>query len=137
MADQDRQKNFGGEGKHVGRRGEGLGTGPVGRKEGYQGRPGTTSARPTQSFTGTQSQQSSDRQVTRGFGGKGLIIVIALVALLVLGGGGGLLGGLSKAFPGIADTHIYQLLDMFSNAALTFLPILIAISAAKIFGANV
>ena len=37
----------------------------------------------------------------------------------------------------MADSHLYTLLDMFSNAALTFLPILIAVSAAKIFGANI
>ena len=49
----------------------------------------------------------------------------------------GLLGGLSRAFPSMADSQIYKLLDIFSNAALTFLPILIAVSAAKIFGANV
>ena len=36
----------------------------------------------------------------------------------------------------MASSHIYELLNMFSNTALTFLPILIAISAAKIFGGN-
>ena len=36
----------------------------------------------------------------------------------------------------MADSHIYELLNIFSNTALTFLPILIAISAAKIFGGN-
>ena len=48
----------------------------------------------------------------------------------------GLLGGLSKAFPDLAGSQIYTLLNIFSNSALTFLPILIAISAAKIFGGN-
>ena len=48
----------------------------------------------------------------------------------------GLLGGLSRAFPDMADSQFYKLLDIFSNAALTFLPILIAVSAAKIFGAR-
>ena len=36
----------------------------------------------------------------------------------------------------MANSHIYGLLNIFSNTALTFLPILIAISAAKIFGGN-
>lgn len=36
----------------------------------------------------------------------------------------------------MASSHIYELLNIFSNTALTFLPILIAISAAKIFGGN-
>ena len=67
----------------------------------------------------------------------GDIFVPIIPAIVATGLLCGLLGGLSKAFPGIADTYIYHLLDMFSNAALTFLPILIAISAAKIFGANI
>ncbi len=36
----------------------------------------------------------------------------------------------------MASSHLYGLLNIFSNTALTFLPILIAISAAKIFGGN-
>ncbi|MBR6337933.1 MAG: PTS glucose transporter subunit IIA [Ruminococcus sp.] len=67
----------------------------------------------------------------------GDIFVPIIPAIVATGLLCGLLGGLSKAFPDIADTQIYHLLDIFSNAALTFLPILIAVSAAKIFGANV
>ena len=67
----------------------------------------------------------------------GDIFVPIIPAIVATGLLCGLLGGLSKAFPGMADSHLYALLDMFSNAALTFLPILIAVSAAKIFGANV
>lgn len=67
----------------------------------------------------------------------GDIFVPIIPAIVATGLLCGLLGGLSKAFPDFANTHIYTLLDIFSNAALTFLPILIAISAAKIFGANI
>lgn len=67
----------------------------------------------------------------------GDIFVPIIPAIVATGLLCGLLGGLSKAFPGMADSHLYTLLDMFSNAALTFLPILIAVSAAKIFGANI
>ncbi|MBQ9427992.1 MAG: PTS glucose transporter subunit IIA [Clostridia bacterium] len=66
----------------------------------------------------------------------GDIFVPIIPAIVATGLLCGLLGGLSKAFPSFAGTQIFTLLDMFSNAALTFLPILIAISAAKIFGAN-
>ena len=66
----------------------------------------------------------------------GDIFVPIIPAIVATGLLCGLLGGLSKAFPGMADSHLYTLLDIFSNAALTFLPILIAVSAAKIFGAN-
>ena len=67
----------------------------------------------------------------------GDIFVPIIPAIVATGLLCGLLGGLSKAFPSISDTQIYNLLDIFSNAALTFLPILIAVSAAKIFGANI
>ena len=67
----------------------------------------------------------------------GDIFVPIIPAIVATGLLCGLLGGLSKAFPEMAGTHIYSLLDMFSNAALTFLPILIAVSAAKIFGGNI
>ena len=66
----------------------------------------------------------------------GDIFVPIIPAIVATGLLCGLLGGLSKAIPSFAETQIYTLLDIFSNAALTFLPILIAISAAKIFGAN-
>lgn len=67
----------------------------------------------------------------------GDVFVPIIPAIVATGLLCGLLGGLSKAFPSMADSHLYTLLDMFSNAALTFLPILIAVSAAKIFGANI
>ncbi len=67
----------------------------------------------------------------------GDIFVPIIPAIVATGLLCGLLGGLSKAFPEMAGSHIYTLLDIFSNAALTFLPILIAVSAAKIFGGNI
>ncbi len=66
----------------------------------------------------------------------GDIFVPIIPAIVATGLLNGLLGGLSKAFPDIAGSQIYTLLNIFSNSALTFLPILIAISAAKIFGGN-
>ena len=67
----------------------------------------------------------------------GDVFVPIIPAIVATGLLCGLLGGLSRAFPSLADSHLYTLLDMFSNAALTFLPILKAVSAAKIFGANI
>ncbi|MBR1765384.1 MAG: PTS glucose transporter subunit IIA [Ruminococcus sp.] len=67
----------------------------------------------------------------------GDIFVPIIPAIVATGLLCGLLGGLSRAFPSFAETQIYSLLNIFSNAALTFLPILIAVSAAKIFGANI
>lgn len=67
----------------------------------------------------------------------GDIFVPIIPAIVATGLLNGLLGGLGRAFPHLADSQFFGLLDIFSNAALVFLPILIAISAAKIFGGNV
>lgn len=66
----------------------------------------------------------------------GDIFVPIIPAIVATGLLNGLLGGLSQAFPDLASSQVYTLLNIFSNSALTFLPILIAISAAKIFGGN-
>lgn len=66
----------------------------------------------------------------------GDIFVPIIPAIVATGLLNGLLGGLVQVFPNISSSNIYTLLNMFSNTALTFLPILIAISAAKIFGGN-
>lgn len=67
----------------------------------------------------------------------GDIFVPIIPAIVATGLLNGLLGGLGRAFPSLADSQFFGLLNIFSNAALVFLPILIAISAAKIFGGNV
>ncbi|MBR0277502.1 MAG: PTS transporter subunit EIIC, partial [Clostridia bacterium] len=67
----------------------------------------------------------------------GDIFVPIIPAIVATGLLCGLLGGLGRAFPNLANSQFFGLLDIFSNAALTFLPILIAVSAAKIFGGNI
>lgn len=90
-----RQKNVTGQGSHVGRRGEGLGTGPVGNSGGYQGRPGSQNSGHRKNVFYNTGSSSSDSGTTRGFGGKGLIAIV-IIAVLLLGGGGisGLFGNL-------------------------------------------
>ncbi len=74
-----RKRNVTGQGKSIGRRGSGLGTGPVG------------SSRPGRSSDGSQG---SSRGTTRSSGG-GLKLILIVLALLLGGGGAGgfLLGG--------------------------------------------
>ena len=67
----------------------------------------------------------------------GDIFVPIIPAIVATGLLNGLLGGLGVAFPQLADSQFFGLLNLFSNAALVFLPILIAVSAAKIFGGNI
>ena len=73
----------------------------------------------------------------RGIKTLGDIFVPIIPAIVATGLLNGLLGGLSRVFPAMADSNLYTLLNIFSNTALTFLPILIAISAARIFKGNI
>ena len=66
----------------------------------------------------------------------GDIFVPIIPAIVASGLLNGLLGGLSSAYPEIANTSVYEIINLFAGAALSMLPILIAISAAKKFGGN-
>lgn len=48
----------------------------------------------------------------------------------------GLLEGICKVYPSLAGSGTYTILHLMSSAAFTFLPVLIAFSAAKVFGGN-
>ena len=78
--DGGRQKRVTNNSKGVHRRGEGLGTGPVGRTDGYAGR------------TGSNSSGRTGQGGTRAGGGGGKLLILILI--LLLGGGGGGLGAL-------------------------------------------
>ena len=114
-----RGKNVTGTGKPVAKRGEGLNSGPVGRPQGYSGRP--TATRPASNggsrpgYT-QQSGQSGQRGAARGLGGGKLLIII-IAAVVLLGGGGGLsglfgslLGGGSSSSGGSSSGGIGNLL---------------------------
>lgn len=66
----------------------------------------------------------------------GDIFVPIIPAIVASGLLMGLLEGLSNVFPSLASSGTYTIFHLFSNAAFTFLPVLIAISAAKAFGGN-
>lgn len=67
----------------------------------------------------------------------GDIFIPIIPAIIATGLLNGLLGGLSGVYPAIADSNIYGLLKILSNTALTFLPVLIGISAARCFGGSI
>lgn len=67
----------------------------------------------------------------------GDIFVPIIPAIVASGLLMGLLEGLSKAFPALAESGTFSIIQLFSNAAFVFLPILIAVSAAKTFGGNI
>ena len=67
----------------------------------------------------------------------GDVFVPILPAIVASGLMMGLVEALGKAIPSFASSDWYGFLDLFANAAFVFLPILIAVSAARVFGGNI
>lgn len=67
----------------------------------------------------------------------GDIFVPIIPAIVASGLLMGLLEGFTNLFPSMAESSTYTIFHLFSNAAFVFLPILIATSAAKVFGGNI
>ena len=80
------------------------------------------------------AQQNLFKRMIKTLGDIFVPIIPAIVASGLLMG---LLEGLCNVFPAMAESGTYQIIHLFSNAAFVFLPILIAMSAAKVFGANI
>lgn len=66
----------------------------------------------------------------------GDIFVPIIPAIVASGLLMGLLEGFCNLWPQMANSSTYMIFHLFSNAAFVYLPILIAISAAKAFGGN-
>lgn len=79
------------------------------------------------------AKQNPFKKAIKTLGDVFVPIIPAIVASGLLMG---LLEGLCKVYPDLANSGTYNILYLFSNAAFTFLPILIAISTAKVFGGN-
>ncbi len=82
-----REKNVSGQGKDIYKRGEGLGTGPVGSADGHQGRPGTSQSQADGNQTGRTGSS-----FTRAAGRSSPLLIIIILAVLIFGGKN-LLGG--------------------------------------------
>ena len=67
----------------------------------------------------------------------GDVFVPILPAIVAFGLMMGLVEALGKALPGFASSDWYGFLDMVANAAFVFLPGIVAISAARVFGGNI
>ncbi len=67
----------------------------------------------------------------------GDVFVPILPAIVASGLMMGLVEALGKAIPGFAGTDWYQFLDMVANTAFAYLPVIVAISAARVFGGNI
>ncbi|WP_130837777.1 PTS beta-glucoside transporter subunit IIBCA [Lachnoclostridium sp. Marseille-P6806] len=67
----------------------------------------------------------------------GDVFVPILPAIVASGLMMGIVEALGKAVPGFAQTDWYAFLDTVSNTAFAFLPVIVAISAARVFGGNI
>lgn len=67
----------------------------------------------------------------------GDVFVPILPAIVASGLMMGLVEALGKAIPSFAGSDWYGILDLMANTAFTFLPVLIAVSAARVFGGNI
>ncbi len=67
----------------------------------------------------------------------GDVFVPILPAIVASGLMMGLVEALGKALPGFAGSDWYGFLDMVANAAFVFLPGIVAVSAARVFGGNI
>lgn len=79
------------------------------------------------------AQQNIFKRAIKLLGDVFVPIIPAIVASGLLMG---LLEGFSKLFPQMTESSTYVIVHLFSNASFVFLPILIAVSAAKVFGGN-
>ena len=111
-----------------------FGTGIVNKVyEEFIGAAGISGSSKEQVKQAAAAKQNVFKRMIKTLGDVFVPIIPAIVASGLLMG---LLGGLSSLFPSISESGTYAVLNLFSNAAFVFLPILIAVSAAKAFGAN-
>jgi len=66
----------------------------------------------------------------------GDVFVPILPAIVASGLMMGLIEALGKVYPAFADTNWYYFLDMVANTAFAYLPVIVAVSAARVFGGN-
>ena len=107
---QGREKHVTGESKGVHRRGEGLGTGQVGRGESNV--TGQNSAQPPRPAGGGAQSGGNRAPVTRAGGKSSLLLIVLVVAAVLIFGRGNLLGGL---LGGGSSTGSSGLLDGLSS----------------------
>ena len=67
----------------------------------------------------------------------GDVFVPILPAIVAAGLMMGLVEALGQFFPAFAQSDIYGWMDLVSNTAIVYLPVLVAISSARVFGGNI
>lgn len=112
-----------------------LGTGTVNKVyEEFLSVSGMTAATKADVKAAAAAKQPLPFRMVKALGDVFVPILPAIVAAgLIMG----LLEGMTKIWPDMANSGTYQIFHLFSNAAFVFLPILVAVSAARVFGGNI
>ena len=112
-----------------------IGTGTVNKVyEEFLNVSGMTAATKEEVKAAAAAQQPLFKRMIKALGDVFVPILPAIVASGLMMG---LVEALGKAIPSFAGSDWYGILDLMANTAFTFLPVLIAVSAAKVFGGNI
>lgn len=112
-----------------------IGTGTVNKVyEEFLKYNGLTAATKDEVKAAAAAKQPIWKQMLKALGDVFVPILPAIVASGLMMG---LVEALGKAIPGFAGTDWYAFLDTVSNTAFAFLPVIVAISAARVFGGNI
>lgn len=95
---------------------------------------GMTAATKEEVKAAAAARQPLPKQMVKAMGDVFVPILPAIVASGLMMG---LVEALGKALPAFAGSDWYGILDLLANTAFVFLPVLIAVSAARVFGGNI
>ncbi len=95
---------------------------------------GMTAATKEEVKAAAAAKQPLPKQMVKAMGDVFVPILPAIVASGLMMG---LVEALGKALPAFAGSDWYGILDLLANTAFVFLPVLIAVSAARVFGGNI
>lgn len=112
-----------------------IGTGTVNKVyEEFLKVSGMTAATKEEVKAAAAAQQPLFKRMIKALGDVFVPILPAIVASGLMMG---LVEALGKAIPSFAGSDWYGILDLMANTAFTFLPVLIAVSATRVFGGNI
>lgn len=112
-----------------------IGTGTVNKVyDEFLAVSGMTAATKEEVKAAAAAQQPIFKRMIKALGDVFVPILPAIVASGLMMG---LVEALGKALPGFAGNDWYGILDLLANTAFVFLPVLISVSAARVFGGNI
>ena len=112
-----------------------IGTGTVNKVyEEFLAVTGMTAATKDDVKAAAAAQQPAWKRALKSVGDVFVPILPAIVASGLMMG---VVEALGKAIPSFASTDWYAFLDMVANTAFAFLPVIVAVSAARVFGGNI